>query len=180
MSLVLCHWASLSYLPEIPDVEEVKGFKQLAFLHAKYLAACHQEGPDVLQAQELGKDRRGSSVTGLLGTVQIGRHARVSWCVIVILFSSFWYHQMGSFYLACLTRLRCTVDCRTTAVKDGWISIYGHFDTTSFIKMMYSLQKWDKVRKIHFNRVRAERQSKRYWLLLLHGGGYYKKYQKKF
>lgn len=41
------------HLPEVPDVEQVESLEQLAPLHAEGLAARRQEGPDVLQAQEL-------------------------------------------------------------------------------------------------------------------------------
>ncbi len=54
----------LSYLSKVPDVEKVKGLKQLAFLHAEHIAARYQESPDILQAQELcWEDREGSSVS---------------------------------------------------------------------------------------------------------------------
>lgn len=53
------------YLSKVPDVKEVKGLKELAFLHAKDVAARCQESPDVLQAQELCRgDRKGSCVSG--------------------------------------------------------------------------------------------------------------------
>lgn len=48
----------LPYLSKVPDVEEVKGFEQLASLHAEDLVARRQEGPDVLQAQELRWERQ--------------------------------------------------------------------------------------------------------------------------
>lgn len=51
------------HLSKVPDVKQVKGLKQLAFLHAQYLTARCQEGPDVLQAQELRRDREGSRVS---------------------------------------------------------------------------------------------------------------------
>lgn len=60
----------LPYLSKVPDVKKVKGLEQLAFLHAKYLAARCQESPDILQAQELWKDRKCSSVSELLRNVQ--------------------------------------------------------------------------------------------------------------
>lgn len=61
----------LPYLSKVPDVKKVKGLEQLASPHAKYLAARRQEGPDVLQAQELWGDRKGSSVSELPGNLQI-------------------------------------------------------------------------------------------------------------
>lgn len=64
--LILCHWALLPYLSKVSDVEKVKGLEQLTFLHAEHLAARRQEGPDILQAQELcWEDRKGSSVSEL-------------------------------------------------------------------------------------------------------------------
>lgn len=57
--------AVVPYLSKVPDVKEVKGLKELAFLHAKDVAARCQESPDVLQAQELCQgDRKGSCVSG--------------------------------------------------------------------------------------------------------------------
>lgn len=43
----------LPYLSEVSYIKKVEGLEKVAFLHAKYLAACRQERPDVLQAQEL-------------------------------------------------------------------------------------------------------------------------------
>lgn len=57
---------TVPYLSKVSDVKKVKGLEQLTFLHAEYLAARRQEGPDVLQAQELCReDRKGSSVSEL-------------------------------------------------------------------------------------------------------------------
>lgn len=63
-------------------------------------------------------------------------------CIVILFFLLFnitkWVQKLMLFILPAW---------RTTAVKDRWImvydSIYRHFDTTSFIKMMYFLQKWD-------------------------------------
>lgn len=52
-SLLLRRRAVLPYLSKVPDIEKVEGLKQLSLLYAKYLAACYQESPDILQAQEL-------------------------------------------------------------------------------------------------------------------------------
>lgn len=60
--LPLHNWATSSYLSKVPDVKKVEGLKQLAFPHAKHVAARQQERPDVLQAQKLcWEDRKGWS-----------------------------------------------------------------------------------------------------------------------
>ena len=45
-----------SYLSKVPDVKKVKSLKEIAFLHGKYVTACRQECPDLLQAQELQRE----------------------------------------------------------------------------------------------------------------------------
>lgn len=60
--LPLHNWATSSYLSKVPDIKKVEGLKQLAFPHAKHVAARQQERPDVLQAQKLcWEDRKGWS-----------------------------------------------------------------------------------------------------------------------
>lgn len=44
------------YLPEVPDVKKVEGVEQVALLHPERVAARRQEGPDVLQTQELWRE----------------------------------------------------------------------------------------------------------------------------
>lgn len=48
--------SALAYLPEILDIEEVKGLEEFTPLEAKLLAAGRQEGTDVLKAQELRRE----------------------------------------------------------------------------------------------------------------------------
>lgn len=48
----------LSYLSEISNVKQIESLKQLALLHAKYLWAGVQKCPDVLQAEELDRNKR--------------------------------------------------------------------------------------------------------------------------
>lgn len=46
------------HLSKVPDVKQVKSLEQLTLLHAEHIAARRQEGPDVLQAQELWEEQR--------------------------------------------------------------------------------------------------------------------------
>lgn len=46
------------HLSKVPDVKQVESLEQLTLLHAEHLAARRQEGPDVLQAQELWEEHR--------------------------------------------------------------------------------------------------------------------------
>lgn len=41
------------YLAKVPDIKKVKSVEQFALLHSEWVAARHQEGPNILQAQEL-------------------------------------------------------------------------------------------------------------------------------
>lgn len=47
-----------SYLSKVSNIKEVKSFKQVALLQSKHVTAAGQEGPDVLQAQELQTGQR--------------------------------------------------------------------------------------------------------------------------
>lgn len=43
------------HLSEVTHVKQVEGIKQVTFLHAEHVAAAHQKGANVLQAQKLGR-----------------------------------------------------------------------------------------------------------------------------
>lgn len=58
MSFLCLTEQTAPHLSEVPDVKQVESLEQLALLHAEHLAARRQEGPDVLQAQELREESR--------------------------------------------------------------------------------------------------------------------------
>lgn len=79
-----CYCVSVSgrlpYLAKVPHIKQVKGVEQVAFLHSKFLAARHQESPDILQAQELcWEDSRETSVSEAPITVQAASHVRMNY-----------------------------------------------------------------------------------------------------